>query len=132
MEQLELQKEVLADLDLLEATKMSYYQFTQNNSGGEYKGPFIVIIEANDVEDADYFAIKKTNECVYFGGVSKGLDCGCCGNRWDRASDYSKLEAIDLESIETEIRDQYSDKYWRGKEIEVYTKDAKTPFKFIL
>ena len=40
-----------------------------------------VIVEANDSDHADLVAEQNG---VYFEGVSKGMDCSCCGNRWDR------------------------------------------------
>lgn len=60
-----------------------FYEFNQNNSGGD----FIVndevchrlIIEAENEEDA----ISKAEDLgCYWDGVSKGIDCPCCGDRW--------------------------------------------------
>ena len=61
-----------------------FYEFYQNNSGGS----FIVndtlcervIIEADSEEEA----ISKGKELgMYWDGVSCGIDCSCCGDRWN-------------------------------------------------
>lgn len=64
---------------------MSFYTFSQNNSGGgfdydEQKGiAEYVIIEALDADQAN----KKAQEIgIYFDGCVKELDCSCCGDRW--------------------------------------------------
>ena len=56
-----------------------FYTFRQNNSGGFFSGPQFVIIEADSAEEAN--AIAEEND-IYFHGVSRGLDCSCCGDRW--------------------------------------------------
>lgn len=43
-----------------------------------------VIIEAENPEDANMRAEKIG---LYFDGVEKGIDCSCCGDRFDRAKD---------------------------------------------
>jgi len=70
---------------------MSYYRYIQNNSGGSFLEPAIeVFIEANTVREADSIARKSG---IYF-GYGPG-DCDCCGERWLKASKYSKSEAIE-------------------------------------
>ena len=59
-----------------------YYLFGQNNPGGKYFGPKYVIIEAGDKDEANYIAVEWT--AIYFDGVSSGLDCECCGDRWEK------------------------------------------------
>lgn len=59
-----------------------FYNYHQNNSGGFFKGPAIVIVEADSHEEADEIAQENG---VYFDGVSKGIDCECCGSRWSRS-----------------------------------------------
>lgn len=60
-----------------------FYKFTQNNSGGYFVVDdnvcYRLFIEANNIQEA----IDKAKELgVYFDGVSKGIDCSCCGDRW--------------------------------------------------
>lgn len=63
---------------------MSFYTYRQNNSGGFFDEPALyVIVEADDSEEADERALTVG---VYFDGIAEGLDCECCGDRWDRAN----------------------------------------------
>lgn len=67
---------------------MRYYTFTQNNSGGHFDFDndlsLFVIIEA----DNSYEANKKAESLgMYFDGCDKGIDCGCCGDRWYSVDD---------------------------------------------
>lgn len=60
-----------------------FYTFIQNNSGGFFDAdddvaPY-VIIEAGSAKKANARAMDKG---IYFNGVSKGMDCPCCGDRW--------------------------------------------------
>jgi hypothetical protein len=57
-----------------------FYTYRQNNSGGRFCGPEYVIVEANNADDANYFAAKYCD--IYFNGVQKNEDCECCGDRW--------------------------------------------------
>lgn len=62
-----------------------FYEFNQNNSGGnfvfnEQNGlTHHVVIEANTRDQASALA---QDAGIYFDGVADGLDCGCCGDRW--------------------------------------------------
>lgn len=62
---------------------MNFYEFTQNNSGGEWKFDdklcHRLFIEARTKEKATEKAILMG---VYFDGVEEGQDCSCCGDRW--------------------------------------------------
>lgn len=64
---------------------MSFYEFSQNNSGGSFhvddKVCHRLFIEA----DNKCGAVDKAEELgCYWDGVSKGIDCPCCGDRWDK------------------------------------------------
>lgn len=67
---------------------MPYFNFSQNITGGSFhfseSGGITVhvVVEAKDSESANATAMSKG---VYFDGVDSGKDCGCCGDRWDRA-----------------------------------------------
>lgn len=66
-----------------------FFMFAQNNSGGSFdiddQVCEKVIIEANDADEAN--AIAESHG-IYFDGVSKGMDCDCCGDRWRQADNY--------------------------------------------
>ena len=88
-----------------------WFYFRQNNSGGFYKSPAIYIfVEADTAEQAN--EVAASIEGVYFDGVSDGLDCGCCGDRWSRA--YPEVEwegntddTDGYDTLEAAISDNY-------------------------
>lgn len=65
-----------------------WYRFRQNNSGGSFhfepeNGIGVnVWIEAYDAEVANVRALRLG---LYFDGCADGIDCDCCGDRWDEA-----------------------------------------------
>jgi len=65
---------------------MKFYEFRQSNPGGHYEEhmPMYLYVQAPSSEVADAIAEQHG---IYFDGVAKGLDCNCCNDRWDRASD---------------------------------------------
>lgn len=64
-------------------SNMKWYEFTQNNSGGNFlvneKVCHRLFIEAEDIKHASQIAESLG---VYFNGVNDGTDCECCGDRW--------------------------------------------------
>ena len=59
-----------------------FYTYSQNNSGGVFCEPAkYVIVEANSSREADSLAELYCD--VYFNGCMIGLDCSCCGDRWN-------------------------------------------------
>lgn len=69
-----------------------FYEFNQNNSGGHFDRSrnvdHYVIVEAVDVTQA----IDRANGIgIYFNGCAKGIDCGCCGDRWHEPMDSSDV-----------------------------------------
>ena len=73
-----------------------FYVFRQNNSGGYYTQPAknIIVKDARDSEQATEVALKAG---MYFDGIKAGVDCECCGVRWDpMAMDFDTADdAID-------------------------------------
>lgn len=64
---------------------MNWYCFNQNNSGGIFdvddKVCHNLFIEAESFNNA----VTKAEELgCYWDGVSKGIDCPCCGDRWSQ------------------------------------------------
>ena len=56
------------------------YVYRQNNSGGYITKPAKFIIVEAENEPA---ALDKAKEAgLYLDGVSLGVDCSCCGDRW--------------------------------------------------
>lgn len=62
-----------------------FYEFRQNNTGGSFVGPVLVIVEASSPAEANEIAQEKSS--VYFDGIDQGYDCECCGDRWYRADE---------------------------------------------
>ena len=64
--------------------KDKFYIFRQNNSGGRLDVDgwltHFVIVEAETEEDA---ITKGKDLGIYFNGCQSGMDCQCCGDRWD-------------------------------------------------
>ena len=62
-----------------------WYEYSQNNSGGNYvyddnRGlSERVFIEADSAKEADEYAESIG---IYFNGVDDDMDCDCCGDRW--------------------------------------------------
>lgn len=78
---------------------MKWYCFDQMNSGGYFvvnnKVCHRLFIEAESFDDA----VKKAEELgCYWDGVSKNIDCPCCGDRWNKWDD----DPVDLEKYKTE------------------------------
>lgn len=75
-----------------------FYLFEQNNSGGSFivndKICHRLFIEADCGGDA--LEIAESLGC-YWGGVSKGMDCPCCGDRWN-----TYYNEIDIEKLNAE------------------------------
>jgi hypothetical protein len=112
--------------------KMGFYEFNQNNSGGYFIVNNLVshtmFIEAKDWCDA----VSKAEELgCYWNGVSAGLDCSCCGDRWNKPWDEEPMEfPIDFgdgkffRNIE-EYAQFLSDKYgWTSPDIRIFYSDG--------
>ena len=85
---------------------MSFYHFSQNNSGGGFdydpeRGiTHHVVIEADSAEEANRKAVYIG---LYFNGCDDGIDCSCCGDRWSEQwlNDGTEEPTIYGEPIET-------------------------------
>lgn len=79
-------------------SKLTWYTFSQNNSGGRFivddKVDAYVIIQAPDADTANQLAERIG---IYFNGVFDGYDCQCCGDRW--SSMYSDDYGTDKPEI---------------------------------
>lgn len=75
---------------------MKFYNYHQSNPGGnlDHSKPLELYIQAPTPKVAD--AIAETYG-IYFDGILLGIDCGCCCDRWDRAS---KWDLIDIQDID--------------------------------
>lgn len=61
---------------------MSYWKYSQTNSGGGFTQPAIIVwVEADTDTQANQIAEKNG---IYFDPLFQ-IDCECCGNRWNDA-----------------------------------------------
>lgn len=94
---------------------MAFYEYSQNNSGGHFevndKLCDRLFIEADTFTEADSIAEDLG---VYFNGVYKGIDCGCCGDRWSHGDEVD-LSKINENGYEVSVYDGLGDaeKVWR-------------------
>jgi hypothetical protein len=74
---------------------MSWYCFSQNNSGGQFHIDSVsgiaghVIIEADSAEEANE---KALDIGLYWDGCAKEIDCECCGDRWYPVDEFEKSD----------------------------------------
>jgi hypothetical protein len=72
-------------------SQTKFYLFDQNNSFGRTEREpekgigDKVFIEAINPDSANWIAEQKG---LYFDGCSQGIDCHCCGDRWNRTGEY--------------------------------------------
>lgn len=83
-----------------------FYQFNQNNSFGRFevddKVCHRLFIEADSSEEA----ISKAEELgCYWNGVAEGIDCPCCGDRWNTYYNKIDIDKWKIEGYKVEIYD---------------------------
>lgn len=67
-----------------ESVPLLWWDYYQNNSKGQYRGPVRVFVQATSAKEADRLA--EESGLVYFDEYRSG-DCACCGMRWSAASE---------------------------------------------
>lgn len=107
--------------------------FIQNNSGGSFNFDEaagitrFVIVEADDRDDANN---RAENIGLYWDGCDKGMDCSCCGDRWNLQSTWIDMTA-EAPSIYNQQITEYLEGHrsirWMdaGKEVAVHYKDGR-------
>ena len=104
---------------------MNWYEFVQNNSGGHFVVTSTIcnrlFIEASDFDEA----VEKAESLgCYWNGVLKGLDCPCCGDRWDRYNyrpiDLSKYNG-DIKNYAQWLADEYG---WTSPDGRIFYADG--------
>lgn len=80
--------------------KYVFYEQSQNHTGG-FERIRKVSVYASNAAEANRKAIEDHG--IYFDGVSKGIDCACCGDRWHRLYDWpptsSEISAMKVIAI---------------------------------
>ena len=76
-----------------------FYEFRQNNSGGYFDVDENLCHRLYIEADTQSEAISKAEELgCYWDGVDNGIDCPCCGDRWDE-----NCNEIDIKKYQTEV-----------------------------
>lgn len=94
-----------------------YFFFDQNNPNGvtlqdaERGIGHFVIIEADSANAAN---AKADSIGLYFDGVSEGMDCECCGDRWNRVVDYDAREVLTVYGQELDPEERVLEAVWFG------------------
>ena len=92
-----------------------FFTYDQNNSSGVFKEPAMyVIVEADSAVEANHVAEAVD---VYFDGCEKGIDCGCCGDRWHE--EWSDNAGTGIPSIYDQPVSEYQNKFrqdWADKD----------------
>lgn len=87
-----------------------FYTYVQNNSGGEFVQDLdlgiahYVIVEARTPEEADS---RAAGIGLYFDGCAQGVDCDCCGDRWDAQDRYGRDEGEIVPSLYGQPYDEF-------------------------
>ena len=103
-----------------------FYEFDQNNSGGWFeendKLCAILFIEAETQQEA---VLKAENLGCYWNGVSKGIDCECCGDRWHKPYSSKVFPMGQFDNIE-EYAQYLSNEYggWTTPDVRVFYEDG--------
>lgn len=81
-----------------------FYEYSQNNSGGSfYVDENVcnqVFIEATNEKHANSIA-KEIG--IYFDGCAIGIDCSCCGDRWDDSPNEVDIEQYKDEGYPVDV-----------------------------
>lgn len=88
-----------------------WFEFSQNNSGGNFNGPETVYVEATSADHANDIA---ESHGIYFDGCDSGLDCSCCGDRWYRqwSDDGEDEPAHSIDITAEELADKLASTGW--------------------
>jgi hypothetical protein len=77
------------------ADTFKWYEFRQNNTGGDFEVDenvtIKVFIEAASSNEANSLA---ENVGIYYDGSTDGVDCPCCGDRWYEVTEGYKKATI--------------------------------------
>lgn len=89
---------------------MGFYEYRQNNSGGEFHInndlAVHVFIEADSPSEANS---KAEDIGIYFDGVRQGDDCSCCGDRWHDTEDDEGEDTVNISRLVKTYRIHYKD-----------------------
>ena len=103
-----------------------WYEFRQNNSGGDFivddKVCHFLYIEADNFGKA--VSIAESLGC-YWNGVEKGIDCPCCGSRWSKWDN----QPIDFDDNNSKSIEEYAQKMsseygWTYPDARIYYKNG--------
>ncbi len=104
-----------------------FYKFDQNNGGGYFVTDENLCHRLFIEADNEHEAIEKAEELgCYWDGVNRGLDCPCCGDRWDfpdklDSKHYAWEKHSNIEEFAQSLADRYS---WTSPDIRIFYKNG--------
>ncbi|PAD70548.1 hypothetical protein CHH83_01735 [Bacillus sp. 7586-K] len=106
-----------------------FFTYMQNNSFGTFDVNEnvceTVIVEAENYQNAN----DKAEEIgIYFNGCLSGIDCHCCGDRWEEQEEWD--EGYDVPSIHGTPVSEIKKSYFRNQCIIHYLNGSKETVKF--
>ena len=101
---------------------MAFFQFRQNNSYGVFTVNNTVCHRLFIEADTHSEAIRKAEELgCYWDGVCAGIDCPCCGDRWDNWDDRP-VETDDIEAHAQNLADSFG---WTSPDARIFYKNGR-------
>ena len=101
---------------------MAFFQFRQNNSYGVFTVNKTVCHRLFIEADTHAEAIEKAEELgCYWEGVAAGIDCPCCGNRWNIWDDRP-VETDDIEAHAQGLADSFG---WTSPDARIFYKNGR-------
>ena len=95
-----------------------FYEFNQNNSGGWFEENDKLFARLFIEADSEREAISKAEDLgCYWNGVSQGIDCSCCGDRWRKPYDAEEFP-IEMEASDYSSLEKWNKKYRKYNVIE--------------
>lgn len=101
---------------------MAFFQFVQNNFYGIFTVNDTVCHRLFIEADTHAEAIEKAEGLgCYWEGVTAGIDCPCCGDRWDNWDDRP-VETEDIEAHAQSLADSFG---WTSPDARIFFKNGK-------
>jgi hypothetical protein len=114
----------------MKKTALKWFEFTQNNSGGNFtvNGELCHRLFVQAATDDQAVEIAE-GLGVYFDGCENGMDCPCCGDRWYRPSEINFPINYDKNRKFTNVREYaqfLANEYgWTTPDARLYYKNGK-------
>ena len=104
---------------------MTWYKFSQNNSGGKWRYDEERGISAKvfiEADTADLANVHANYIGIYFDGCHNDIDCNCCGDRWYPVEDtsWNVMDESDVPEPDSAFTNDMMWKWMKGYEFFVH------------